>query len=310
VEGWQAKYVTGSGQTAATASRVHIFETEGETHANHRRGRTKTKKSHMIRSNRIHKINNSNRTGHNNHDDSSTDSSVIKPKLSKSRTKKRKSVESVITSDSKRSEQVDVYMHPINASKYLSHLSNSMNGINNSIEALDLTDCGSSYSDDDTSQDSLTISHITQDINPYEEQTSKRIYRGKMDNPSIYVNDISTSSYHSKAPVYNTTAPLYDYTKPPLYNSISTLYENPKFPLNDSIKSSLYEDTTPLVSPSIFDQEYPWDIYTEQTIDGSVNLSQVSLVRGNSLDCHISGWGNIEDSFGNLDFLIFDSVTV
>lgn len=43
VEGWHAKYVTGSGQTRRTAHRVHIFETEGNTKANHR-GKIKPKK--------------------------------------------------------------------------------------------------------------------------------------------------------------------------------------------------------------------------------------------------------------------------
>jgi len=43
IEGWDAKYVTGSGQTKATANRVHIFETEGNTKAN-QRGKAKAKK--------------------------------------------------------------------------------------------------------------------------------------------------------------------------------------------------------------------------------------------------------------------------
>lgn len=43
IEGWDAKYVTGSGQTKATANRVHIFETEGNTKAN-QRGKVKAKK--------------------------------------------------------------------------------------------------------------------------------------------------------------------------------------------------------------------------------------------------------------------------
>jgi hypothetical protein len=42
VEGWQAKYVTGSGQKKTTADRVHIFETEGNVTAHHR-GRMRTK---------------------------------------------------------------------------------------------------------------------------------------------------------------------------------------------------------------------------------------------------------------------------
>lgn len=43
VEGWNTKYVTGSGQTHRTASRVHIFESEGNIKANHR-GKVKPKK--------------------------------------------------------------------------------------------------------------------------------------------------------------------------------------------------------------------------------------------------------------------------
>jgi hypothetical protein len=43
IEGWDSKYVTGSGQTKATANRVHLFETEGNTKANHR-GKMKAKK--------------------------------------------------------------------------------------------------------------------------------------------------------------------------------------------------------------------------------------------------------------------------
>ena len=43
IEGWDAKYVTGSGQTKATAHRVHIFETEGNVKAN-QRGKMKNKK--------------------------------------------------------------------------------------------------------------------------------------------------------------------------------------------------------------------------------------------------------------------------
>mmetsp|Transcript_31088 Transcript_31088/g.52507 ORF Transcript_31088/g.52507 Transcript_31088/m.52507 type:complete len:444 (-) Transcript_31088:359-1690(-) len=43
IEGWDAKYVTGSGQTKATANRVHIFETEGNVKPNER-GKAKLKK--------------------------------------------------------------------------------------------------------------------------------------------------------------------------------------------------------------------------------------------------------------------------
>ncbi|KAJ1438343.1 hypothetical protein B484DRAFT_444655 [Ochromonadaceae sp. CCMP2298] len=46
VEGWDAKYVTGSGQTKATANRVSIFEHEGEVKPNER-GKTKLKKKAM-----------------------------------------------------------------------------------------------------------------------------------------------------------------------------------------------------------------------------------------------------------------------
>lgn len=42
IEGINAKYVTGSGQTKATADRVHIFETEGGIAAFRRGGRTKS----------------------------------------------------------------------------------------------------------------------------------------------------------------------------------------------------------------------------------------------------------------------------
>lgn len=44
VEGWYAKYVTGSGQTKATADRVKIFETEGQVLPNHRGKLMKPKK--------------------------------------------------------------------------------------------------------------------------------------------------------------------------------------------------------------------------------------------------------------------------
>lgn len=44
IEGWDSKYVTGSGQTRLTANRVHIFEQEGNTKASHRGGKSKTKK--------------------------------------------------------------------------------------------------------------------------------------------------------------------------------------------------------------------------------------------------------------------------
>jgi len=43
VEGFDAKYVTGSGQTRATANRVHVFEVEGNTKAN-QRGKIRIKK--------------------------------------------------------------------------------------------------------------------------------------------------------------------------------------------------------------------------------------------------------------------------
>jgi len=43
VEGFDAKYVTGSGQTKATANRVHVFEVEGNTKAN-QRGKIRIKK--------------------------------------------------------------------------------------------------------------------------------------------------------------------------------------------------------------------------------------------------------------------------
>ena len=43
IEGMNAKYVTGSGQTKSTADRVHIFETEGGVTASSRGGRSKGK---------------------------------------------------------------------------------------------------------------------------------------------------------------------------------------------------------------------------------------------------------------------------
>jgi len=49
IEGWHAKYVTGSGQTQATADRVLIFQTEGQVRPSHRGGgvssKSKTPKS-------------------------------------------------------------------------------------------------------------------------------------------------------------------------------------------------------------------------------------------------------------------------
>jgi hypothetical protein len=44
VEGWNAKYVTGSGQTKATADRVFIFEKEGGVQPAHRGGRMNSSK--------------------------------------------------------------------------------------------------------------------------------------------------------------------------------------------------------------------------------------------------------------------------
>lgn len=52
VEGWHVKYVTGSGQTHATANRVHIFEVEGDTKAVHRgKAKAKPKKKTTPRAN-------------------------------------------------------------------------------------------------------------------------------------------------------------------------------------------------------------------------------------------------------------------
>lgn len=48
VEGWNAKYVTGSGQTRATADRVFIFETEGGVTPAHRGGRMSYLKKQTI----------------------------------------------------------------------------------------------------------------------------------------------------------------------------------------------------------------------------------------------------------------------
>jgi hypothetical protein len=48
VEGWNVKYVTGSGQTRLTANRVLVFETEGGIKANHR-GKVKPKKKNAPR---------------------------------------------------------------------------------------------------------------------------------------------------------------------------------------------------------------------------------------------------------------------
>jgi len=45
-EGWDAKYITGSGQTKATANRVHVFETEGSVKPNER-GRARLKKREL-----------------------------------------------------------------------------------------------------------------------------------------------------------------------------------------------------------------------------------------------------------------------
>ncbi|KAJ1415499.1 hypothetical protein B484DRAFT_454518 [Ochromonadaceae sp. CCMP2298] len=42
-EGWDAKYITGSGQTKATANRVHVFETEGSVKPSER-GRARLKR--------------------------------------------------------------------------------------------------------------------------------------------------------------------------------------------------------------------------------------------------------------------------
>lgn len=43
IEGWTVKYITGSGQTAATRDRVHIYETEGKVKPFHRGKDSKTK---------------------------------------------------------------------------------------------------------------------------------------------------------------------------------------------------------------------------------------------------------------------------
>lgn len=44
IEGWNAKYVTGSGQKKSTADRVHIYETEGKV-VPHARGKVRTRES-------------------------------------------------------------------------------------------------------------------------------------------------------------------------------------------------------------------------------------------------------------------------
>jgi hypothetical protein len=49
VEGWDAKYVTGSGQTKFTASRVYLFETEGNTKPSHRGRSSASGKGHAAR---------------------------------------------------------------------------------------------------------------------------------------------------------------------------------------------------------------------------------------------------------------------
>mmetsp|Transcript_13593 Transcript_13593/g.29868 ORF Transcript_13593/g.29868 Transcript_13593/m.29868 type:complete len:239 (-) Transcript_13593:192-908(-) len=54
-EGWDAKYITGSGQTKATANRVHVFETEGSVKPNER-GRARLKKRELESEEEVHNI--------------------------------------------------------------------------------------------------------------------------------------------------------------------------------------------------------------------------------------------------------------
>jgi len=106
VEGWDVKYITGSGQTKATAHRVRIFETEGDIQAFHR-GRPKVKKQ-------INKINTNKPT---NLPSKKIISNEIKTE--------RKPIP--FTNRKRRSNQIystpnEVFEDPINASKYKSRM--------------------------------------------------------------------------------------------------------------------------------------------------------------------------------------------
>lgn len=112
MEGWQTKYVTGSGQTKATASRVHIFEKEGNITPHHR-GRLKPKKAmpaitttSTVTAKRVPPIRIVNRSTH-------ADSCDQCPQLKKRRLPSMvANVESI---------PVSVFLDPINQAKYRAH---------------------------------------------------------------------------------------------------------------------------------------------------------------------------------------------
>ena len=62
IEGWNAKYVTGSGQTKPTSDRVFIFEREGEVQANPR-GKSRSKRPNFIKKRLIENNNSRNIIG-------------------------------------------------------------------------------------------------------------------------------------------------------------------------------------------------------------------------------------------------------
>eukprot|EP01035_Chromulina_nebulosa_P018498 gene18498-24215_t len=126
VEGWDVKYITGSGQTKATAHRVRIFETEGEIQAFHR-GRPKVKKQ-------ISKINTNKPTN------------LPNKKLISNEIKTEKKI-IPFTNRKRRSNQIhstpnEVFEVPINASKYKSRMDSlrrreSMDSHETDIEDMD-----------------------------------------------------------------------------------------------------------------------------------------------------------------------------
>lgn len=153
VEGWHTKYVTGSGQTKATASRVHIFETEGEVQANHRGGRSRSKRiqSHRHKVHRTKKpikieddSSNDVEISANGYMEATTNQSFTRPN-----SRKRKLSES--TSPRNEDVPVSIYLHPINASKYRSHLAH-LSSQENRCDLSEATDADNdSFDGDDIS---------------------------------------------------------------------------------------------------------------------------------------------------------------
>lgn len=136
---------------------MHIFETEGEIQANHRGGRSRSKRIQSHRQ-RIHKTKKTNVTEEDISNDSAKPPNDIRITSKKSdestgrqNPRKRKLSDTSGSPSSNENVPVSVYLHPINASKYRSHLAHLSSFQESNCDLSEATDADNDSVDEDDS---------------------------------------------------------------------------------------------------------------------------------------------------------------